>query len=113
MIEEKLTILYEEYDRRVLIDGMDGLPLLDRDTNNQKARTSARQWGGVVIKIECRIITWRPMNREIVRQSTYYIAPDRTDPPDPFNDMTWRDLHRKLGSLGRPRSRFDQRKRKG
>jgi hypothetical protein len=109
--KEQLTTFYEVYERRALIEGTDGLPLLDRDTNNQKARVTAREWGGVVYKIECHVITWKPLNYEIVRKYLYYTAPDRTDPPDPFGGLDHRALRRNMNQHGRPRSRFDQRKR--
>ncbi len=111
----RLRVLYEVYEKRLLIDGIAGLPLLDRDTNLERARASARAWGGLVVRAECRVLRERhPMLREIITFSVVYVAPPaRQRGPDPTAGLTLRQLKGKLQVHGRtPRSRFDRRKPK-
>lgn len=67
MTDQPTYILYEVYDKRALHEGIDDLPLLDRDTNRKKAEDSAGTWGGCVAEVTCRVVTWHPMQREVVR----------------------------------------------
>jgi hypothetical protein len=105
--DEQLTTLYEVYERRSELEGIDGLPLLDRTTNMHAAERTAREWGGVVFRLECRIITWRPMQREVVRMKIVYRSPQRGTFPDPTAGLTLRDLRGKLGKHGGARTRYD------
>jgi hypothetical protein len=108
------TILYEVYDKRLLHQPHLGdLPVLDRDTNVKRARASARAWGGVVVRAECRVLRTRhPMVREILAWTLVYVAPPKRLPQGPVGGVTLRALRGKFHLHGRMRSRFDQRKPK-
>lgn len=113
MTVNRPTILYEVYERRLLVDGLAGLPLLDRDTNLKRAKASARAWGGVVVRAECRVLRRKhPMVREILAWTLAYVAPPRREPrPDPVKGLTLRRLKGQIQRHGRtPRSRFDRRR---
>jgi hypothetical protein len=114
-MKSPITVLYEVYEKRLLLDGIAGLPVLDRDTNLKRARVSARAWGGLVVRAECRIHRQRhPMLRDILAWTIVYVAPPaRKPPPDPTGGLTLRALKGKLQRHGRaPTSRFDRRKPK-
>lgn len=109
------AVLYEVYEKRLLLDGLAGLPVLDRDTNLKRAKASARAWGGVVVRAECVIRRRKhPMVREILAWTLVYVAPARPERrPDPTGGLTLRRLKGKLQRHGRaPTSRFDRRRPK-
>lgn len=113
-MSSQFAVLYEVYEKRLLLDGLAGLPLLDRETSLKRARASARAWGGVVVRVEANVHRPRPMVRTILAFRVVYVAPPaRQRGPDPTAGLTLRQLKGKLQVHGRaPVSRFDRRKPK-
>lgn len=95
----KHDILYEVYEKRAILQGIDGLPLLARETNRQKAKEKAKQWGACVVEVTCTIITRIPMNREVI--TTRVVWTHETEAPEPpFGRMNVRQLRGKLNTMG-------------
>jgi hypothetical protein len=67
------VILYEVYSKRAILEPIDTLVILDRDTWKIRAIKSARKWGGVVVKIEAEILTRHPLTRRVLKSEIVFI----------------------------------------
>jgi len=90
------AILFEVYPKRALHEPIDTLVLLDRDTSLKKARASARQWGGVVLKIRAKILTKNPLTREVITQEVVFVHKPRKPVSDERDQITRKQLMGKL-----------------
>jgi hypothetical protein len=93
------VVLYEVYDQRAPAEPFDQLPLLDRTTVKKVAVESADKWGGVVLKMWCRVFPDVSQAREVVRYEEVYRY--RAKVADLPADLDIRTLRRKLNMFGR------------
>lgn len=66
-------ILYEVYTKRAIHEDIDGLVLLDRDTNLKKMIPSARAWGGCVVRVKAEILSTDPLTRRVIEYTIAFI----------------------------------------
>lgn len=92
----QLTTFYEIYDKRALYEPLATLPLLDRDRDIKNAKASARLWGGVVMKIQARILKPFPLEREIVVAQVVFIHTPRPVRQEPRDRITIKELKGQL-----------------
>jgi hypothetical protein len=91
-----MTTLFEVYPKRALHEPLADLVLLDRDTSLKKARASARQWGGCVVKIQARVVSRNPFTREIVAQEVVWVHKPRKPASQARDQITRRQLIGKI-----------------
>lgn len=96
-----MTILYEVYDKRAILHGIDGLVLLDRDTDQNRAKKSARAWGGVVMKVTARILNRYPLQREVIHAELFFIHTPRPPKLEDSDQITMKALKGKLRMFNR------------
>jgi hypothetical protein len=92
----KLVTFYEVYDKRALHQALATLPLLDRDRDVKKAKTSARAWGGIVVRVKAEILQAYPLVRRIVTHQVIFVHTPRPDKLDARDHITLRQLKGKL-----------------
>lgn len=104
---DTLTTFYEVYDKRALHEPLSTLPLLDRDTNILKAQCSARVWGGVVVRVEARVLAVHPLQRTVLASEVVFIhspKPPRLDRRDRISIRELRGQIRRFKHRRPPRS---------
>ena len=65
--------IYEVYPKRALREPFETLVLMDRCWAKKKAIKSARQWGALVIQIECEILTKYPLSRRVISHKVVFV----------------------------------------
>lgn len=93
-----MTILFEVYTKRAIHEPIADLVLLDRDTSLKKARASARQWGGCVVKVQARILSRNPFTREILASEIVWIHKPRKGANQARDEITHKQLMGKIRS---------------
>lgn len=82
----KKKIFYEVYDNRAILEPIDDLVLLDRDTNKLHAIEAAKEWAGCVIRVECLVFSADLHDRRILStQLIYFFRP--AEPDDSPSDL--------------------------
>lgn len=90
------VVLYEVYPKRALQEPISGLVILDRTTAIQKAKTSARRWGGVVARVEARIVSKYPMVRVILKSEIVFVHKPRKASNQQRDQITRKQLMGKI-----------------
>lgn len=90
------AILFEVYPKAALHEPFAQLVLLDRDKRKDKAIKSARRWGALVIRVECRILTKNPLTREVINSEIIFVHKRRHSKGDARDKITRRQLMGKL-----------------
>jgi hypothetical protein len=90
------AILFEVYPKRALHEPIADLVLLDRDTSLKKARASARQWGGCVVKVKAVIISRNPFQRQVLTSEVVWVHKPRKPASEARDQITRKQLIGKL-----------------
>lgn len=67
------TTLYEVYPKRAIHEPITDLVMMDRGNNKKKMIVSARKWGAVVVKVECKILTKYPLTRDVISTEIVFV----------------------------------------
>lgn len=100
--------MYEVYDKRALHRPFEGLPLLEVETARRPAERGAVAWGGVVVRVECDVVTRWPYVR-VVRSARIVFVHRGKVVRDPEVAITLREVRAKLNVYGRPTTKFKRR----
>lgn len=92
----KTATFYEVYAKRAIHDGIEGLVVMDRDTNLQKMRVSARKWGGCVARVNAEVLTKNPLTRRVISFKIVFIHKPRKKANPERDTLTHRALMGKL-----------------
>lgn len=101
-------IMYEVYDKRALHRPFEGLPLLEVETARRPAERAAVAWGGVVVRVECDLVTRWPYVR-VVRASRVVFVHRGHPPVEAEPAVTLREVRAKLNVYGKPTTRYKRR----
>jgi hypothetical protein len=101
-------IYYEVYDNRAVLFGIEGLVLLDRQTQLRKATRSAKAWAGCVVKVKREVDDNGKPGRVLEAKLQYVYR--RRVPPDPTGGLTLRQLRRVLTTYDGKLNRYKRRR---